>query len=118
MFDLLKCASVLIRNFRDAIPISDWSEDRDYVNITIKWNSLYILIRSEKTLNSKEKCTNSHQTREDIISSIMGFEKLCVHKFKYSYSSVIPGRVNSDIIENIFCQQRTLIMELMQNLPI
>jgi hypothetical protein len=80
------------------------------VNITIKWNSLYILIRSEKTLNSKEKCTNSHQTREDIISSIMGFKKLCVHKFKF--------RVNSDIIENIFCQHRTLIMELMQNLPI
>jgi hypothetical protein len=40
----------------------------------------------------------------------MGFEKLCVHKFKF--------RVNSDIIENIFCQQRTLKMELMQNLPI
>jgi hypothetical protein len=50
----------------------------------------------------------SHQTREDIISSIMGFEEFCVDKLKVSNASIIPSRLNSDVIENMFCQQRTL----------
>ena len=50
----------------------------------------------------------SHQTREDINSSIMGFEEFCVDKLKVSNASIIPSRLNSDVIENMFCQQRTL----------
>ncbi|KAJ8302643.1 hypothetical protein KUTeg_019039 [Tegillarca granosa] len=50
----------------------------------------------------------SHVTRQDIISSLLGFEELCHYKLKLSHSSIIPRRVNSDVVENIFCQQRTL----------
>lgn len=38
----------------------------------------------------------------------MGFEELCLYKLKTSNASIIPSRVNSDIVENMFCQQRTL----------
>ncbi|KAJ8299478.1 hypothetical protein KUTeg_023538 [Tegillarca granosa] len=39
--------------------------------------------------------------RQDIISSISGFEELCHYKLKLSHSSIIPSRVKSDV-------QRTL----------
>lgn len=31
-----------------------------------------------------------------------------IFKFKCSNASIIPSRVNSDVIRNIFCQQRTI----------
>lgn len=31
-----------------------------------------------------------------------------MHKLKKQSASIIPCRLNSDVIENIFCQQRTL----------
>jgi hypothetical protein len=52
----------------------------------------------------------SHQTREDIISSIMGFEEFCVDKLKVSNASIIPSRLNSDVIENIFANKELYIM--------
>lgn len=71
----------------------------------MKWEQT---IREDELIKNKEKHLISHQTREDIISSIMGFEELCIHKLKSSSASIIPSRVNSDVIENMFCQQRTL----------
>jgi hypothetical protein len=44
---------------------------------------------------------------QDIISAMLGFEELCTYKLKKSNASIIPNRVNSDVIENI-CQQRTM----------
>ena len=38
----------------------------------------------------------------------MGFEELCVDKLKISNASIIPSRLNSDVIDNMFCQPRTL----------
>lgn len=32
-----------------------------------------------------------------------------MHKLKKQSASIIPCRLNSDVIENIFCQQRTLL---------
>jgi hypothetical protein len=39
---------------------------------------------------------------------VTGFNEFCQHKFTRSDSSIIPGRVNSDVIENLFCQERSL----------
>ncbi|CAC5412160.1 unnamed protein product [Mytilus coruscus] len=66
------------------------------------------MIKVNSEITNKEKHLISHQTREDIISSIMGFEEMCIYKLKCSKASFIPSRVNSDVTENIFCQQRTL----------
>lgn len=36
-------------------------------------------------------------------------EELCIYKLKSCNTSIIPSRIiNSDVIENMFCQQRTL----------
>ena len=43
----------------------------------------------------------SVQCREDLKSSIIGFISMTRHHLKMYASSVIPGRVNSDIVENV-----------------
>jgi hypothetical protein len=65
-------------------------------------------IASNTNNKNKESFMISHQTRQDIISSILGFEELCKLCFKKTNASVIPSRLNSDVVENVFCQQRTL----------
>jgi hypothetical protein len=40
--------------------------------------------------------------------AILGFEELCKLRFKKTNASVIPSRLYSDVVENVFCQQRTL----------
>ncbi|KAK6169023.1 hypothetical protein SNE40_020153 [Patella caerulea] len=108
--DLLKSTSTLIQNFRDSRPITDASDDRplqnnDAVQWFIKWGND---VKNDITIKNKEKSLISHQTREDIVSVVMGFNELCFYKLKRSNSSIIPNRVNSDVIENSFCQQRPL----------
>ena len=108
--ELLECTTVFIRNFRDSRPITDVSDERlkqnsDAINWFINWENK---VKRDTNIKNKEKHLISHQTRDDIISSVKGFEELCIYKLKKSNSSIIPSRVNSDIIENMFCQQRTL----------
>jgi hypothetical protein len=108
--ELLQCTSVLIKNFRDSRPITDASDERlqenyDALQWFIKWENS---VKQDSTIQNKEKHLISHQTRQDIVSSVLGFDELCKHKFKKSHASIVPSRVNSDVIENIFCQQRTL----------
>ena len=108
--ELLQQTSVLIQNFKDSRPITDVSDERikqnnDVLQWFIEWEKM---IKDNSEIKNKEKHLISHQTREDIISSITGFEEMCIYKLKCSNASIIPSRVNSDVIENIFCQQRTL----------
>ncbi|CAC5415159.1 unnamed protein product [Mytilus coruscus] len=108
--ELLKCTSVLIKNCRDSRPITDISDDRlkdnrDAMDWFVHWENS---VKNNATIKNKEKCLISHQTRQDIISAVLGFEELCLYKLKKSNASIIPNRINSDVIENIFCQQRTL----------
>lgn len=108
--EMLTHTSALIRNFRDSISITDVSDDRlkennDALHWFIKWEQI---VKENKMIKNKEKHLISYQTREGIISSIVGFKELCMYKLKSCDASIIPSRVNSDVIENMFCQQRTL----------
>ena len=51
----------------------------------------------------------SRQTQEDIKSMLAGFLALAEFHFQDSTTSLVPGRINNDIVENFFCQQRTLV---------
>ncbi|CAG2224496.1 unnamed protein product [Mytilus edulis] len=107
---LLSNTSVLIANFRDNRAITDLSDDRlrqnhDVMDFFIKWEKS---IQLDTTVKQKEMCMISHQTRQDIVSCILGFEEYSQYRLKNNNASVIPSRLNSDVIENVFCQQRTL----------
>ncbi|KAJ8319800.1 hypothetical protein KUTeg_001387 [Tegillarca granosa] len=108
--DAFKKASFLVSNFRDARPITSASDDRlrenhDVMDFFVEWERE---IKKDSKIKNNGKHLISLQTRQDIISSILGFEELCKQKFKHSNFSMVPNRINSDVIENIFCQQRTL----------
>lgn len=47
----------------------------------------------------------TEETRDDLNSSVTGFLSLCKLHIKGG-NSINPGYLNSDLIENFFCQQR------------
>ena len=65
-------------------------------------------IISDSNIKDKEKHQISHQTRADICSFLIGFEEMCTEKLKNGSLSIVPNRINSDEIENVFFQQRGL----------
>jgi hypothetical protein len=51
----------------------------------------------------------SDKTRDDLASCVLGFEELCQMWFKkFPGTSLYQYRLNSDVLENSFCQQRGL----------
>ena len=50
----------------------------------------------------------TQETRDDTLSVLFGFKELCLNHFHSSPLSIVPGRINSDICENVFCQQRAM----------
>lgn len=86
--ELLKNTSVLIRNFRDPRPIIDPTDDRlnenhDVLQWFLQWEQDN---RADISIKNKEKSLISLQTREDIVSCVLGFDQLCKHRLKFSSS--------------------------------
>ena len=107
--ELSESTSTLIKNFRDPRPITDTSDIRLSENDrALEWFSAWENEIKESGVKTPEKYLLSHQTRQDICSLITGFREFCQNKLPKSDSSIIPSRVNSDVIENLFCQERAL----------
>jgi hypothetical protein len=108
--DLLKATSTMVSVFRDKRPISDIEDIRfDQLKETLKWFEGWESHITNMPSSNKEKNLISHQTREDIRSCLTGFTQLCRNILKINRCSLVPARINSDVIENIFCQQRGII---------
>lgn len=108
--EFLKKTSVLAKNFRDQRPICQYSdkrldENREVLNWFRAWEAS---IKQSTEIKDKEKCLLSFQTREDLTSLLVGFDEMCKDRFQRISSSIIPNRINSDVLENIFSQQRGL----------
>lgn len=101
----------MIRTFRDSRPLTDALDGRLQVNDEVleffkRWENSVL---QDKQKSNKEKCLISNQTRQDISSMILGFKHFCINKLtRYNGFSVIPSRINSDPIENMFCQEKSL----------
>ena len=51
----------------------------------------------------------SDKTLFDIKSMIIGFKQMCIETFREHPTTLIyPWRINTNLVENIFCQQRSL----------
>ena len=101
---------MLVSNFRDNRPIRDIGDERLQQNQKVSsfFKDWEMSILSNTSIKDKEKCMISHQTRADICSLIIGFHEMWCDKLKSGSTSIIPSRINSDVIENVFCQQRGL----------
>lgn len=103
---LLEQTSILIANFRDRPPIREVGDIRliendKVLNWFCEWESEVL---NNDQVKDKEFFLISHDT----CSLIIGFRELCDHRLKHSSGSIVPSRINSDIIANVFCQQRGL----------
>lgn len=112
VIELLEQTSQLVQIFRDRRPIKDKSDSRLHQLKRINdWFTQWEedIDRDEK-ISSKEKakCLMSKQCHEDIHACLVGFLELCELVFNMKTPlHVVPALINSDVIENIFNQQRT-----------
>ena len=103
---LMENTSVLVDVFKDKRPICDSTDRRlqqlrevlRFFNDWEKYAEEFIVYSSLKHLLSKE-------TRDDINSSLTGFTAMC-EDLLGKRNSITPAFINSDVIENHFCQQR------------
>ena len=109
---LLKATSVIVSTFRDRRPIVDIEDKRlDGLLSALTWfHDWEAHVNSKKNpVSNRDKQLLSPQTREDLNSCIIGFSTLCKNTLRKRRNSIVPARINSDVIENIFCQQRGII---------
>lgn len=63
--------------------------------------------RVDLKASERNKLFLSTKTMHDVTSCIVGFKALCSLSFqKHPGCNVLAFRVNSDLVENVFCQQR------------
>ena len=107
--ELLEVTSVLVTNFRDKRPLTTLDDDRLTQNEScykwlLAWENDAMQIQNA---SSRNKCMLSEKTRFDLYSMIIGFKEICSVAFKAKPGAYIFAcRTNSDIVENVFCQQR------------
>jgi hypothetical protein len=98
---LLQHTSKLVQIFNSMAPLKDLSDQRlktllDVLTFFESW---------EQEAKSRKIATSalmSAQCREDLQCTILVFLEMCrFHIQKYG-SSIVPGRVNSDIVENTY----------------
>lgn len=103
--------SKIIDVFSDTRPISSLGDHRLALNKEVldylkKWQAdsdqSHQLSKSDK-----EKRILSNKLRFDITSMLVGFHEVCKIAFsRFPGSTISPCRTNSDLVENMFCQER------------
>ena len=104
--DLLDHTREIINIFRDSRPLIDVNDDRfDKLSAFDKWLHDW---RNEVPDSDKSKTFITKETFMDIISMLRGFTQICKRRIENEMKGVVAAGINSDIVENFFCQQRTI----------
>jgi hypothetical protein len=109
---LLKQTSKIISVFRDRRPITSMDDSRFGILQSAftwfqEWKSEVAQLKANGINTSKQLL--SHKCLEDVESMLLTFKEICrVHLRQFPQGYVVPSRINSDVVENIFCQQRGL----------
>ena len=111
VIELLHQTSEIIEIFRDSRPLTSDTDPRlSKLRKAHKWFldwEAAVMSESELTVPEKNHRLITDKTRYDIASCIIGFEELCQMRHAHAPgSSIVPSRLNSDVLENIFSQQR------------
>lgn len=110
VIQFLEHSSTLVEFFTDQRPVKDMSDER-IMKLSIAYNwykSWEKQVCQNDTISRRYKSLLTMETREDLdfmYHGIMSLITFCIEVLK---TEVVPARLNSDIIENIFCQQRSL----------
>ena len=104
--------STLISIFESSVPFETISDSRiNLLNECLQW--FFDWEEETKTAPGtaaeRKKMTLSDKTLFDIKSMVIGFKQMCIETFKkHPTTLVYPWRINTNLVENIFCQQRGL----------
>ena len=109
--EFLQVTSTLIENFNSHQPYTSIGDRRFEENErALTWLQIWEKeVESIQGMNATErnKLFISKKTMFDISSCIIGFKEFCKFSFNaYPGCNVYAHRLNSNIVENIFCQQR------------
>lgn len=107
---LLEQTSILVRIFRDHRPLVTLTDPRiaQLKEVSDWFQSWETSIIEDTELPHPQHCLLTRETRQDIQSCILGFLELVKYRIASSPGSgIVPMRLNSDVVENFFCQQRS-----------
>ena len=108
--ELLKQTAFMVRFFRDPRPITSTDDPRlASLKESYNWFKSWEKERTgDKGAHRRENGLLTMECREDLdflFHGFMSLVELCNNDLKID---LVPSRVNSDVIENIFCQERSL----------
>lgn len=110
VLQFLTHTSILVALFTDSRPIKDTNDDRlKSFSVAYNWFKAWEKEHAcDQDVNKRYKTLLTMETREDLDFMFHGFMSLVEMCLKEIKTEVVPSRINSDIIENIFCQERSL----------
>ena len=102
----LENTSVLVDVFTDRRPVCEPSDKRlrrlrEVLEFFNSWESSV----TESILYTPSKHLLPQETRDDLNSSLIGFSAMC-NDLLGKGNSIMPAFMNSDVVENHYCQQR------------
>ena len=109
--ELLQMTSILLKNFTSPLPYAStederFTENRKVLNWIEDWE-VEVSGRVDLNASDRNKLIFSVKLLFDLKSMIVGFEQICTISFQLNPGFIIKSIfVNSDLVENIFCQIR------------
>ena len=103
--------SILVKNFTSPLPYAStederFIENRRVLNWIEDWE-IEVSGRVDLNASDRNKLIFSDKLLFDLKSMIIGFEQICSISFQLNPGCIIKSMfVNSDLVENIFCQVR------------
>ena len=110
VIQFLENTSFLVSFFNDDRPMKDMNDTRisklkEAYNWFKAWEKQ---VCQNDTVGKRYKDLITMETREDLDFMFYGIMSLTEYAINEIHIEVVPSRLNSDIIENIFCQQRSI----------
>lgn len=110
--EFLENASKMVKFFRDARPVVSMSDVRvNEIKSVLHWFQGWMAEIPVSNVSTKQrgKMLPSQKCLDDVESCILVFLHVCsIQTTRFKGKGIAPSRFNSDLAENIFCQQRGL----------
>ncbi|CAG2207258.1 unnamed protein product [Mytilus edulis] len=111
VLQFLQHTSFLVSFFKDFRPVKDINDERlrlfsEAYNWFKSWEKSNVGSTDDE--HKRYKTLMTMETREDLDFLYLGFMSLTHIMITELKSELTPARINSDIVENIFCQERSL----------
>ena len=108
--NFLEFTSSIVSFFHSSLPVKDVNDERlmiprKCIAYLDSWHE--DALQAPATPAEQNKMMLSDKTRFDLYSMLVGIEQICKYSFQeFPSSTLLLWRFNTNLVENIFCQQR------------